>query len=355
MLQSKKIANAGAAWRALPMDERKKYQDRSVDEFRVQRTHAMTRGVLCVPRAPSHNHPIEGPDEFTPGAGRYKSPEADQLGINVHGYVLGDLLGQGGFGNVFKATHKASQQWFAIKVFHCRGDDDDDYKQELKVYEILPACPMAPFQRLVYKINDGGGTFRALVLPLERGSLRDHLRETKHGMPASSVMAVTLQCTEGLQYLHKKGIVHLDFTSKNVLWNEARMKAIITDFGMSEHTSPAQPRYNTYCASYARAPELWVKPIHGTVLVPACDMWALGCLVYEAAAGRHLMRATFGMPEAAIFRYIQTWCSARAGANGKQDQDLRPRHNRATCMSSHMQHTVHSSATSIGRGCGTSW
>jgi len=355
MAQSEKVAKAGAAWRVLPMDDRKKYHDRSADEFQVQRTHASTQGVLGrVPWHPPPNQRIEGFNDFTPSVGIYKRPEADQLGINVHGFVLGDVLGQGGFGNVFKATHKASQQLFAVKVFHCHGDDDDDYKQELKVYEIIPECPMAPFQRLVYKINDGGGTFRALVLPLERGSIRDHLRDTKHGMPASSVMAVTVQCSEGLHYLHKNGIVHLDFTSKNVLWNEARMKAIITDFGMSEQISPAKPRYTKYCTSYARAPELWPKPVCGAVLVPACDIWALGCLVYEAATGHQLMRANVGMSEQKIHKYIQTWCNARARANEKQDQDMRQRHNRATCMSSHMQHTVHSSATSIGRGCHTS-
>ena len=46
-------------------------------------------------------------------------------------YILGDRLGKGGFGDVFKCTHKKTKQLFACKVIYTKMYFEVDDKEEL--------------------------------------------------------------------------------------------------------------------------------------------------------------------------------------------------------------------------------
>ena len=86
---------------------------------------------------------------------------------------------------------------------------------------------------------------------------------------------------EGVDYCHKKGVVHRDMKCENILL-DAHGNLKITDFGFARcDMMPSKGEFKlseTYCGSYAYAPP---EILTGTPYVPQlADIWSMGVILY---------------------------------------------------------------------------
>ncbi|KAF8058732.1 kinase-like domain-containing protein, partial [Lyophyllum atratum] len=131
----------------------------------------------------------------------------------------------------------------------------------------------------------------AFVSPwMEHGDVNQYLRQSEH-RDANRVLLL-LDIARGLQYLHRKGIVHGDLKGRNILVNESG-RACVADFGLSSISdinilawasqSSVASKGGT---SRWQAPEL----LHPTSVADtrntmASDMYAWSCVAYEIFTG----------------------------------------------------------------------
>ena len=90
---------------------------------------------------------------------------------------------------------------------------------------------------------------------------------------------VLTQMLHGLNYLHKKGIIHRNLTSKNIFLTKLRLVKI-TDFTVCcklENNKKALTQVGT---PFYTAPEIWNEEPYNY----KCDIWSLGCIIYEMAS-----------------------------------------------------------------------
>jgi tetratricopeptide (TPR) repeat protein len=117
----------------------------------------------------------------------------------------------------------------------------------------------------------------------------------------AEIVRLSREICDGLAYIHANGIVHGDLKPQNVLIDK-NGRAKITDLGRGSRFSPGTPSGSARVhMSRARAapqpatpeytaPELWEGRSAGT----AADIYALGCILYELAAGRRPFQAPPG-------------------------------------------------------------
>lgn len=136
-------------------------------------------------------------------------------------------LGSGRFGTVWRG------QWHgdvAIKVLH--GQDEartlHQFRADVSTFRktrhenlvlFMGACTRPPHLAIVTSLCKGQ-TLHTLV----------HLRRERFSL--SKAAAIAQQISQGMGYLHAKGILHKDLTSKNVFLENQGTKVVITDFGL---------------------------------------------------------------------------------------------------------------------------
>jgi serine/threonine protein kinase len=86
-----------------------------------------------------------------------------------------------------------------------------------------------------------------------------------------------LQLCSAVQYLHSHGMLHLDLKPSNIVADSGRAKII--DLSVARPPGPSRPGVGTW--SYM-APE----QVRGDTLEPPADVWGIGVVLWEAAAGR---------------------------------------------------------------------
>jgi serine/threonine protein kinase len=86
-----------------------------------------------------------------------------------------------------------------------------------------------------------------------------------------------LQLCSAVQYLHRHGVLHLDLKPSNIVAESGRAKII--DLSVARPPGPSRPGVGTW---YYMAPE----QVRGDTLEPAADVWGIGAVLWEAAAGR---------------------------------------------------------------------
>jgi serine/threonine protein kinase/tetratricopeptide (TPR) repeat protein len=121
---------------------------------------------------------------------------------------------------------------------------------------------------------------------LEGETLAERLR---HGhLPEPEARAIALQLCIGLAEAHRTRVVHGDLKSNNIILApgaEGSIRAVITDFGLARGLENASKTVQSGDAAGTpdyMAPELW----RGETASPASDVYALGVILYELAAGR---------------------------------------------------------------------
>lgn len=205
-----------------------------------------------------------------------KNQEAPQRkGPKLGQYQMGNIIGKGGFGSVYKALDPHRAHFVAIKQVSLNvlnSGDLGSIKMEISLLSKLK-------HRNIVKYIDSIRTDHHLNIVLEYiegGSLASILK--KFGAFIESLAAIyTLQILRGLEYLHSQGVIHRDIKGANVLTTKNGLVKL-ADFGVAMKLNESDSSKRRVVGTpYWMAPEI-VDMNHPT---PACDIWSVGSTVIE--------------------------------------------------------------------------
>jgi serine/threonine protein kinase len=154
------------------------------------------------------------------------------IGKTVSHYRILEKLGEGGMGAVYKAEDTATDRTVVLKFLSKYLLHDEETRQrfvdEAKGVSALDHPNIAS----VYEIGEAEGEYFLSRAYLEGKSLEEIAKEKP--IPVRTALEIAIKVGEGLAAAHKKGIVHGNMKSSNVmLTQEGGIK--ITDFGMATY------------------------------------------------------------------------------------------------------------------------
>ena len=205
----------------------------------------------------------------------------------IDGFENLELIGRGGFGEVYRAWQPEFGRWVAVKVLPRPPDDDAQNRAQR---EALAMGSLSGHPNIVTIYTAGTSTDGApyFVMPwLGSGSLGDRV-ETTGPVGSADAVALSIKVAGALHTAHTAGIIHRDVKPDNVLFSDFG-EPQLADFGIalvagSQHTTGSSV---TTTILYA-APEV----LGGEPPTYASDVYALAATAYAAVTGRPAFAAT---------------------------------------------------------------
>jgi eukaryotic-like serine/threonine-protein kinase len=190
-------------------------------------------------------------------------------------------LGGGGMAHVYLARHVVLGTQLAIKVLHRHLARDAEMRTRFR--REAEAAARLQHPNVVPIIDYGNlADIEYIVMPYySGGSLADAMTGKRALTPERAATAAA-QAAHGLDYAHRRGVVHRDVKPDNVLF-DAEGHAAVTDFGI------ASARFHARLTATGRAMGTphYMSPEQamGRLLDGRSDVYALGVLLYEMLAG----------------------------------------------------------------------
>src|SRR5215469_2502300 len=208
-------------------------------------------------------------------------------------YRITAKLGEGGMGEVWRATDTKLNRDVAVKVLPDAFVADPDRLARFTREAQVLASLNHPNIAAIYGVEE-----RALVMELVEGpTLAERIERGR--IPLDEALAIARQIAEALEYAHERGVIHRDLKPANIkISPEGRVKVL--DFGLAKAVSgePAavdpissptltmrstQPGVILGTAAYM-SPE----QARGQNVDRRADIWAFGVILFEMLTGRQL-------------------------------------------------------------------
>jgi eukaryotic-like serine/threonine-protein kinase len=207
-------------------------------------------------------------------------------------YELGEQLGEGGVGVVWRATDTLLGRQVAIKEVELPPAVRDQQRAALRARIIREARAAARLSHpgavtLFDVVQDCGQDY--IVMELIDAPTLDQLVAEQGPLDPRRAAVIGLRLLATLEAAHRVGIVHRDVKPSNVLVRDDGSTKL-TDFGTASLTGdPEMTVTGVVVGSPAfMAPE----QIKGLEIGPATDLWALGATLYFAVEGEPPFRST---------------------------------------------------------------
>src|SRR5580765_4864594 len=205
------------------------------------------------------------------------------VGETFGGYTIESLLGRGGMGAVYLATHERLARKVALKLISPELAYDEDFRARFLRESQLAASLEHPNVIPIYDADEIDGVLFLAMRYVDGPSLQALLR-TRGKLPPEETLYVTEQIGGALDAAHAAGLVHRDVKPANILISEPGKHAYLCDFGLARHTSSqGMTRTGIFLGSsdYC-APE----QIQGTPVDGRADVYSLGCVVFHCLIGQ---------------------------------------------------------------------
>ncbi len=220
-----------------------------------------------------------------------RPPRRYRAGDEIAGkYRLESRLGQGGMGEVWRATNIALDASCAIKLI--RAEMQEKSARDRLIQEARAAARLG--HPAIVRVFDVGETQRGdpfIVMELLEGeSLGAVLERSGQLRPTLSVQTL-LPIADGLSIAHKRGIVHRDLKPDNVFMAESgerRLQPKLVDFGVVKLEQTAEQSKLTNAGMVVGSPA-YMSPEQARGMEDVdgrSDIWAFCVMLFEALSGR---------------------------------------------------------------------
>ncbi|KAJ2801832.1 Protein kinase of the Mitotic Exit Network, partial [Coemansia helicoidea] len=153
-------------------------------------------------------------------------------------YQLGNCIGRGQFGSVYRALDLETGEMVAVKQISLEGQDADSMEDVMQEVELLKSLSSPRIVRYYGFVKTD--THLSLVMEyVENGSLSATLKSFG-AFPEKLVLAYAVKIIEGLICLHRNDVVHCDLKACNILTTK-NGNTKLTDFGVSLNLKLRKP------------------------------------------------------------------------------------------------------------------
>jgi hypothetical protein len=221
----------------------------------------------------------------------------------VDGYRIIGLIGYGGMGIVYRATHEVSGERVALKTV--RVQTHGALASIRREIHALSRVRHPGVVRILHQGIDRGRPWYAMDL-IEGKTLEELLRmphprqdgprhEATSAPALPEMLEIICRLCDTLSFLHGRGVVHRDVTPRNVVVRSDGAP-ILVDFGLATRNERSGRDVLEY-AAFMGGTLTYMAPeqIRGELLDPRADLYAVGCILYEIVTGRPPFESTSGI------------------------------------------------------------
>ena len=206
-------------------------------------------------------------------------------------YDIGDEIGRGSMGVVYRATDLRLRRTVAVKVLPpdlaFRPETRERFLREAEMAAQLSHPNIVP----IYSVDEKDGIVFFVMAFIEGETLGDRLeREPKS--PVELIRRVLRDVADALDYAHRRGVVHRDIKPDNILLDKHGARPVVTDFGIAR---AAEGQSRLTVTGVAVGTPAYMSPeqaMGDRELDGRSDIYSLGVVAYRMIAGELPFRAT---------------------------------------------------------------
>ena len=220
----------------------------------------------------------------------------------VPGYRIEKLIGEGGFGQVWRATADDGTV-VAIKILHLElvrsADALTRFEREIDAVQRLHHRNAV--RALGYGKLEDGRPYLALEY-VDGPSLLNVITE-RRTLPPHEVLAVLAPLCDALAAAHAQGLIHRDVKASNViLAHDAQgPRPVLLDFGLVKLTDQEGPGLTSSRTMLGTPAAMAPEQLRGSAITPRTDIYALGLLAFHMLTGQ----LAFGNAPGVVQSYMQ--------------------------------------------------
>ncbi|XP_060154144.1 myosin light chain kinase, smooth muscle isoform X9 [Globicephala melas] len=225
--------------------------------------------------------PEEPKDEVEVSDDDEKEPEVDYRTVVVNTdqkvsdfYDIEERLGSGKFGQVFRLVEKKTGKIWAGKFFKAySAKEKENIRQEISIMNCLHHPKLV---QCVDAFEEKANIVMVLEI-VSGGELFERIIDEDFELTERECIKYMRQISEGVEYIHKQGIVHLDLKPENIMCvNKTGTRIKLIDFGLARRLENAGSLKVLFGTPEFVAPEV----INYEPIGYATDMWSIGVICY---------------------------------------------------------------------------
>ncbi|MGJ0492565.1 protein kinase domain-containing protein [Methylobacter sp.] len=199
--------------------------------------------------------------------------------IQVPGYTVQKLLGEGGMASVYLATQKSLDRPVALKILK-RFDTEAQIRRFFNEGKIIASLN----HHNIITIHDLGEVDGRCFLAMEYIEGGDLKQRIDTGLPPDEAIQLIKLIAHCLDFVHQKGIIHRDIKPENILFRK-NGTPVLTDFGVAKQlqtdTSLTMDGSAIGSPHYLSPEQAEQKPLDART-----DIYSLGIILYEMLTGQ---------------------------------------------------------------------
>jgi renal tumor antigen len=194
-------------------------------------------------------------------------------------------LGEGVYADVYMVKSLRDQNTYAEKRLKKRYRSFEEVSQLIEIIALRLVARHPNIVTLHSLMYDSQSGHVALIFELVDMNLLEFLTQQTVPLDEPSVLLLIYQLAKAINHVHSEGLFHRDIKPENCLVNSETLELKLADFGSAGQVAN-RTRFTEYVATrWYRAPEcILTSGTYG----PPVDVWALGCVLFEALAARPL-------------------------------------------------------------------